>query len=337
MRWPVGRKGFEMSEPVSVIRGLASALTLCLAVLAPWSAQAEYPERPIRMIVPSAAGDGSDIQVRIVAEQVGKQLGRTIVIENRPGAGMVVGAREAARAVPDGYTLFMGTNASNVIAPLLNPQVGYDPVGDFAPIARITRSPMLMMVPAALGVSDLAGFLKLARERSDPFNFGSPGVGSLTHLSIEFLKARTGVSMIHVPYKGTAPALVDLMEGRIAAMSVPLGNYAQIAATGKVRALMVADDRRNPQFPEVPTSAEAGISDFIWIAWSGIFAPAKTPGPIVSRLSAEFLKALAVPQVVEALERRGSQPAPEGQEQFAALVQEELSRYRRALATAKLD
>jgi tripartite-type tricarboxylate transporter receptor subunit TctC len=320
----------------SWISGLA-ACTLALAALAPSAVQAQYPERPLRMIVPSAPGDGSDVQIRIVAEQVGRQLGRTIVVENRPGAGMVVGAREAARAAPDGYTIFMGTNASNVIAPLLNPQVGYDPVGDFAPIARITRSPMLMMVPVSLGVTDLAGFLKLARERSDPFNFGSPGVGSLTHLSIEFLKARTGVPMIHVPYKGTAPALVDLMEGRIATMSVPLGNYAQIAASGKVRALMIADERRNPQFPEVPTAGEAGLEDFVWIAWSGIFAPAKTPLPILARLSAEFLKALEVPQVVESLARRGVQPAPEGQEQFAALIRKELTRYRSALSTVKLD
>jgi tripartite-type tricarboxylate transporter receptor subunit TctC len=318
-------------------RGAVGWVLAFASTLLPAVSQAEYPERTIRMIVPSAPGDGSDVQVRIVAEQVARQLGRSIVIENRPGAGMAIGAREAARAVPDGYTIFMGSNASNVIAPILNPNVGYDPVGDFATIARITRSPMLVMVPVALGVTTLSEFLELARKRADPFNFGSPGVGSLTHLSVEFIKARTGVAMVHVPYKGTAPALVDLMEGRLAMMSVPSGNFAVVEKSGKVRPLMIADKERHPQFPNVLTADESGLSGFHWVAWSGIFAPAKTPPAIVKRLSDEFVKALASPNVVESLNRRGSSPSPLDSQAFAVFLQDELKRFGDAIRGIKID
>lgn len=298
---------------------------------------AEFPERPLRMLVPAGAGDGSDIQVRIVAEQASKFLGQTIVIENRPGGGGVIAAREAARANPDGYTLLMGTNASQVFAPILNPDAGYDVERSFVPIVRISRSPMVMAVPRSLEVSDLQGFLRLARDRADPLNFASGGSGTLMHLSGEFLQKATGIRMVHVPYKGASPGLVDLMQGRVAAMFVPVHNILGLADGSRVKVLMVADSQRLARLPEVPTAAESGLSDFTLVSWSGIFAPARTPQAVVARLGDEFLRAVENPSVVEAIRRRGSDIEPQRQVVFASFMRAEAARYRTLLRDMRVD
>ena len=298
-------------------------------------AAAQYPERPVRALVPAAAGDGADSNFRIVADQVAAQLGKSIVVENRPGAGGTIAAREVARASPDGYTLLLGTNASQIFGPLLYTSAGYDSVQSFMPIARLTRTPMVMLVPTSLGVNDLAGFLNLARGPNAPLHYASGGAGTLMHVAAEILQRATNVPLIHVPYKGASPGLIDLTQGRVAMIFVPVNSSFALVEAGKVKVLFVADEQRLTQLPNVPTAAEAGLPRTELVAWTGVFAPDKTPSAIVVRLAQEFTRALANPVVVEVLQRRGADPSPQRGEVFAQFIGAEVARYRDVLKGIK--
>jgi tripartite-type tricarboxylate transporter receptor subunit TctC len=310
--------------------GVGALLVPCL------NASAQYPEKPIRMFISAAAGDGSDMQVRIITEQIARQLGQNFIIENRPGAGGTIAAREVVRSAPDGYTLLAATQSVIVTSPLLYENAGYDAEGSFEPIARYSRTPFVLVVSPTLGVNDLAGFLKLARSRA-PLDYASGGVGTLMHFSSELLARAANLELVHIPYKGAGPALLDVSVGRVPMMMVAAVNVVGLSASGKVKVLFVADGQRAPQLPMVPTAAEAGLPDFEVVAWSAFFAPAKTPKPVLARLSDETVRALRNPAVIDAIQRQGGQASAQQGPEFQAFFRSEVQKYVRLLKGMKVQ
>ena len=272
-------------------RSLLAALTL------PWSAAAQgYPDRPIRIIVPFAAGGIIDVVARILAEPVGRQLGQPLVIENVPGAGATIGARAAARAAPDGHTLLLNGAAHAVMAALY-PDLGFDPLGAFAPIALLGDQPFVLCVNPAVPAQDVAGFLAWLRAKGDAANFATTGIGAASHLAAELLKQRAGVDFTLVTYRGTPQAVTDLLAGRADFMIDSQTLLAPLAQEGKLRALAVTTPRRSRLLPALPTLAEAGIAGYAASSWQALYAPTGTPAPILDRVAAAVAVAQADPAV----------------------------------------
>ena len=287
-------------------------------------AAAAYPERPIKIIVPFAPGGGVDNLARVVAEKLGARLHQPVLIDNKPGANANIGADAAATAAPDGYTLFM---ASTVIAAnhSLFKSLRYDAARDFTAVARVARAPTVLVVSPSLPVSNVAELVQYGKTHK--MSYGSPGVGTTQHLNCEILKGETGIDALHVPYKGGAPALLDVMAGRVEFMMAPPSEVLGQIRAGKVKAIAVSGRDRLPQLPDVPTLAEAGLANPGQTIWWGVLAPAKTPQPIVDQLSREILAILADPDARKAIEQQGVEVAPLGAADYNAFFREELGRY----------
>ncbi len=271
--------------------------SLLAALALPWSAAAQgYPDRPIRIIVPFAAGGIIDVVARILAEPVGRQLGQPLVIENVPGAGATIGARAAARAAPDGHTLLLNGAAHAVMAALY-PDLGFDPLGAFAPIALLGDQPFVLCVNPAVPAQDVAGFLAWLRAKGDAANFATTGIGAASHLAAELLKQRAGVDFTLVTYRGTPQAVTDLLAGRADFMIDSQTLLAPLAQEGKLRALAVTTPRRSRLLPALPTLAEAGIAGYAASSWQALYAPTGTPAPILDRVAAAVAVAQADPAV----------------------------------------
>ncbi len=271
--------------------------SLLAALALPWSAAAQgYPDRPIRIIVPFAAGGIIDVVARILAEPVGRQLGQPLVIENVPGAGATIGARAAARAAPDGHTLLLNGAAHAVMAALY-PDLGFDPLGAFAPIALLGDQPFVLCVNPAVPAQDVAGFLAWLRAKGDAANFATTGIGAASHLAAELLKQRAGVDFTLVTYRGTPQAVTDLLAGRADFMIDSQTLLAPLAQEGKLRALAVTTPRRSRLLPALPTLAEAGIAGYAASSWQALYAPTGTPAPILDRVAAAVAAAQADPAV----------------------------------------
>jgi tripartite-type tricarboxylate transporter receptor subunit TctC len=271
--------------------------SLLAALALPWSAAAQgYPDRPIRIIVPFAAGGIIDVVARILAEPVGRQLGQPLVIENVPGAGATIGARAAARAAPDGHTLLLNGAAHAVMAALY-PDLGFDPLGAFAPIALLGDQPFVLCVNPAVPAQDVAGFLAWLRAKGDAANFATTGIGAASHLAAELLKQRAGVDFTLVTYRGTPQAVTDLLAGRADFMIDSQTLLAPLAQEGKLRALAVTTPRRSRLLPGLPTLAEAGIAGYAASSWQALYAPTGTPAPILDRVAAAVAVAQADPAV----------------------------------------
>jgi len=271
--------------------------SLLAALALPWPAVAQgYPDRPIRVIVPFAAGGIIDVVARILAEPVGRQLGQPLVIENVPGAGATIGARAAARAAPDGHTLLLNGAAHAVMAALY-PDLGFDPLGAFAPIALLGDQPFVLCVNPAVPAQDVAGFLAWLRAKGDAANFATTGIGAASHLAAELLKQRAGVDFTLVTYRGTPQAVTDLLAGRADFMIDSQTLLAPLAQEGKLRALAVTTPRRSRLLPALPTLAEAGIAGYAASSWQALYAPTGTPAPILDRVAAAVAVAQADPAV----------------------------------------
>ncbi len=271
--------------------------SLLAALALPWPAVAQgYPDRPIRIIVPFAAGGIIDVVARILAEPVGRQLGQPLVIENVPGAGATIGARAAARAAPDGHTLLLNGAAHAVMAALY-PDLGFDPLGAFAPIALLGDQPFVLCVNPAVPAQDVAGFLAWLRAKGDAANFATTGIGAASHLAAELLKQRAGVDFTLVTYRGTPQAVTDLLAGRADFMIDSQTLLAPLAQEGKLRALAVTTPRRSRLLPALPTLAEAGIAGYAASSWQALYAPTGTPAPILDRVAAAVAVAQADPAV----------------------------------------
>lgn len=297
--------------------------------------QGAWPQRPVRFVVPFPPGGPADILARGLGQRLSERLGQPFAIDNRPGAGTAVGAQATAQAAPDGYTIMIGTVSSHAMNPALNPNVGYDPVAHFAPVAGFASVPFFLVVNPRVEARSVAEFVDLARRRPGALNYASAGIGTSNHLAGELFKLATRTDIVHVPYRGSAPALTATVSGEVQAMfDLSITAIPQIRA-GAVRALGVASPRPSPQLPDVPPIA-ATVPGFEASAWFGIFAPARTPEPIVARLAAEIDASFDDPAMRERLAQQGAEPLRLAPAPFAAFVRDEYARWGRVIREANI-
>jgi tripartite-type tricarboxylate transporter receptor subunit TctC len=308
---------------------------LAVAALAvPLAAGAQdYPNRPVRLIVAFAPGTTSDIIGRMFADKLTQQLGQPFVVENRTGAGGTIAADQVTKAAPDGYTLLMSTAALPVSAHVY-PGLKYDTVKDFASVTVITHSPLLLAANLNFPPKNVQELIQYARANPGKVNFGSAGVGTSHHLTGEKLKLDTGIDMLHVPYKGSGPAHIDLMGGQIQLMFDNIVALLPLVQSGKARALAVSSAKRHPLLPQVPSIQEAGVKDFETVAWFGIVAPAGTPKPILARLNAETVKAIQLPDVNKRLLDGGSTIIGNNPEEADRFLRDEVEKWGKVVRAA---
>jgi tripartite-type tricarboxylate transporter receptor subunit TctC len=289
-------------------------------------AQSWSPERPIRLIIPFAAGGSTDVTARLVAQALGHRLGQPVVAENRPGAGGNIGAEAAARAAPDGYTLFMAVSGILAANKALYRTLPFDPLKDFAPISQVAVIPNLIVVNPDLPVRDLPGLIAYAKANPGKVNYGSAGSGTSLHLAAALFAARAGLDMVHIPYRGGAPAATDLMAGKIQMIASPMVEVIGAVQAGQLRPLAVTTPNRSALLPDVPTVGET-IPGFAIPLWNGIVAPAGTPIAAINRISAEIGAALRSDALKKRLAEQGSEPAPSTPEDFATFIRAEIPRW----------
>ena len=300
------------------------------------AAAAEYPTRPIRLIVPFAAGGGNDTVARLVGAQLAARLGEQVVVDNRAGAGGVVGAELAARAAPDGYTLFLGGVGSHAINPNLHEHLPYDPIKDFAPVSLLASAPLILVVHPSVAANSVQELIALARAKPGMLNYASNGNGSSSHLAAVMFASMTGIDIVHVPYKGLSPALTDLLGGQVQLMFSSVVAILPHVQSGRLRALAISGSKRLSLMPDLPTIAEAGVPGYQTSSWYGILAPAGTPKDIVSRLYTEIVKVLAEPDVRKALAAEGADPVGSSPEEFAMYIQAEKDRLGKLIRNSKI-
>jgi len=308
---------------------LKTAIVLFVLALAAASAHAAYPERAIHLIVPYPPGGLTDAVARAVAKALSDRVQQPVVIDNIAGGGGNIGADKAAKSPADGYTIFIGNNATVGLNTLVYKQLAFDPLADLAPIMLIAESQTVLVVNPALPVKNVAELIALAKSKPGQLNFGSTGTGGLSHLVGELFNSAAGIQMTHIPYKGTGPALTDLLGGQIQVMfndtSLP---HIQ---SGKLRALAVTGAKRWPQLPDVPTLAELGMPGYETYNWFGILAPAKTPAGIVARLNRELLAIMQDPAMKAWMESRGAEAVTSSPEEFAAYIKKDLAKWTRVV------
>ncbi|MCA3069939.1 MAG: tripartite tricarboxylate transporter substrate binding protein [Rhodocyclaceae bacterium] len=304
----------------SLLAAVSCTAAFALALAGPVQAQPAWPAKPVRLVAGFAPGGISDILARVVGARLGDALGQPVLVENRAGAGGTIGADFVAKSAPDGYTLFLGVNATQSIAPSLYPKLPYNPATDFAPITIAAVTPVLLVTHPSLPVKSVKDLIAIARAQPGQLNYASTGTGALPHLTTELFSLRAGVKMNHVPYKGGAPAMMDLVAGQVSLMfdNIPTA-IAQVRAN-KVRALAVAQAKRTPAAADIPTMAESGFPGFEVLSWQGFLAPAGTPGAVVNRLNADILKVLAQPDVRERLTAQGIEIRTSTPAEFAAII-----------------
>jgi tripartite-type tricarboxylate transporter receptor subunit TctC len=309
-----------------------AATLLALAAASTLPAQAAWPERPVKIIVPFAAGGPADSAMRIVGKRLAESWGQPVVVENKPGApGMV----SVASAPPDGYTLLLGAGSNIVTAPLVNKRLAYKPQ-DFAPITVLVTSTSILTVHPGVGVKSLKEFIAYAKAKPGRVNYSSSGVGSPGHLLMEMFQQRTDTTMTHIPYKGGAPAVAELMGGFVQAGLNATPSVIQHVQAGKLVALAVTSKKRDRSLPTVPTMAEAGVANLDFDVWYGLFAPAKTPKDVVEKVSADVRKALAYAEVEKAIQAQGNETAGSTPQQLARRVQEETQAWGKLVHERKL-
>ena len=303
---------------------IASAVVLGAGLLGGTSALAQaYPTKPVTIIVPIAAGGTTDILARIIGQALTAELGQSVVVDNRAGAGGNIGGQAAAKAAPDGHTLFMGTVGTHAINASLYKKMPFDPVKDFAPLTRVANVPNLLVANPAQPYKSVKDLIAYAKANPGKVNFGSSGNGSSIHLSGELFKSLAKVDMQHVPYKGSAPAVTDLMGNQIGIMFDNMPSAIQHVRSGKLVPLAVTTAKRSPALPSVPTIAEAGVPGYEATSWFGMFAPAGTPAPVLAKLNAAIVKVLAQPDVKKKIAEQGGDVVAETPAQFAAFIQAE--------------
>ena len=290
-----------------------------------------WPAKPVRLIVPYPPGGSADILARAIGQKLAEGMGQQVIIDNRPGAGTAIGAEATAKAAPDGYTIMLGTVSSHAINPALTPGLKYDPVKDFAPVSLVASIPFALIVHPSLPAHSVKELVALAKTKPGALNFSSAGTGTSNHLAGELFKSMTGTFMVHIPYKGSAPALNDLIAGQVQLMFDLVLTTAPHVKSGAVRAIAVTGSERSSALPGVPTVAESGVPGYEVSAWFGFFAPAGTPAAIVNALNAETVKAMRLPDLRERLANQGADAVTDTPDQFAAYVKEELGKWTRVV------
>jgi tripartite-type tricarboxylate transporter receptor subunit TctC len=318
-----------------VRRVLVVTLIALAATPAMTLAQSGYPTKPIRLVVPFPPGAGTDTVARFVAQKLAESMGATIVVENKTGAGGAIGAAEAAKAEPDGYTLlFVASPFTTVAASAKVP--GYDPLRQFVPVAPIAAGPLAFVVNPDVPAATMREFIAYARQHPGKVNYGSAGPGSVNHLALELFKVRTGTDIVHVPYRGIADATKDLLGGQLQAMTASIPATLPQLAERRVRVLAVTGDRRIAQLPDVPSWQEQGVTDANVVNYWGIVAPIGTPQEVVAKLNAATQKVLAQPDVKARLEREGAELIPGPPERLGAVIERDLAGWKKLIADAKL-
>jgi tripartite-type tricarboxylate transporter receptor subunit TctC len=321
---------------------LGTLCSLCTLFVVLWPAHAQapaYPSKPIRFVVPYPPGGPLDTVARLTAQKVSEAVKQPIFVDNKPGAGGSIGTDIVAKSPADGYTLLMGAVATHAINPTLYPNVPYDPVRDFAPVTQLASTPNVLVVNLSIPATNVREFIAYAKANPGRLNFGSGSTGSAGHLAGELFKTMAGVDMTHVPYKGAAPAMQDLIGGQIQVMFDNLASALGQVRAGKIKALAVTTAKRTALAPDLPTIAEAGLPGFDISTWFGIFVPAGTPPEIVERLNSEFVKALGAPDVREKVLNLGAEPVGDRPAEFAAYIRSEADKYARVIKAsgAKAD
>ncbi|HVF63850.1 MAG TPA: tripartite tricarboxylate transporter substrate binding protein [Casimicrobiaceae bacterium] len=319
-----------------VLRLLAAVFAAVSAI--PVAAQG-WPSKPLRLIVPSPPGDGSDLMARAVGAKLSEVLGQQVVVDNRPGAGGRLGTELAAKATPDGYTFIMGNAGSHAINSALYKDLPYDIERDFVAVTQVMRAPNVLVVNASLPVTSVRELIALYKANPGKYSYGSGGNGSSAHLSAELFKSMAGVDVLHVPYKGATPALTDLIAGQVAMFMGNLPPAMGHIKAGRVKALAVTTAQRSTLVPDIPTVAESGLPGFETVAWFGIFAPTGTPREIVQRLADETAKVVQRPDIREAIATLGGEPVGNSPAAFAAIVKGDLTKWRNVVndANVKVD
>ena len=301
---------------------MRGALLMLIAV----SAAAAYPDHPIRFVVPVAAGGGNDIVARLLAQKLTDAWGQSVVVDNRPGAATAIGAEIVAKAIPDGYTIML-TSVSFAINAGMRKQLPFDPVRDFATITQVARVPQIMVVNPAVPATTLAEFIALAKAKPGQLNYASAGTGSSTHLAMELFMDMTGTKLNHVPYKGTAPGLTDVIAGHVQITFDAIPPTLPHVKSNRVRALAIGGTQRFPTLPDVPTLAEAGLPNYTFQSWFGIFAPARTPEAVVRTLNRELVRIIALPETRKAFVELGIEPVGTSPEDFGKYLRAEIARW----------
>ena len=301
--------------------GLVLALIAGAVVAQPW------PSKPIKWVVPFAPGGTTDILARTIGEKLSVTLGQPIIVENKPGAGGGVGAEQVAKSPPDGYTIMGGTISTHAINASLYKNLPYDPVRDFAPITLIVRVPNMLVVNPDVPAKDVRELIALLKTNPGKYSFASSGNGTSQHLSGELFKVMTGVEMQHVPYRGSPPALADVVGGQVTMTFDNITTAWPLVKGGKLRALAVTTAKRSPIAPDVPTLAESGLAGYEIGSWQGVFAPAGVPAEIVKRFNAEIVRIINAPDIRQKLVDMGAEPAPNTSEEFAAMVKAEVAKW----------
>ncbi len=311
-------------------------VALCLSGIGGHAAAQAYPHKSIRMVVGFAPGGNVDTTARLVAQKLTLALGQSVVVDNRGGAGGAIGTELVARSAPDGYTLLV-ISSSLMINAMTAKNPAYDPIRDFAPVSTLTYGPHFVSVNAALPVNSIKELIALARAKPGYINFGSGGVGSLTHLEGEFFKSAAGIDLVHVPYKSTSLAFADMLSGQVHLMFSSTVSTLPFVKTGKVKVLAVTASKRLAALPEIPTVAESGLPQFIVDSVAGMLAPAKTPQPIVHKLSSETIRFLKTPEMQQALVAQGAEAGGGTPQEYAAIIVEEMARWRKVLVGAGIS
>ncbi|MDW5443594.1 tripartite tricarboxylate transporter substrate binding protein [Polaromonas sp. SM01] len=314
-----------MLNLISAARRTLTLGLLGLAVTTAPLAQAQtFPNKPVRWVVGYPAGGGTDFLARTIAAQMSTQLGQPVLIDNRPGAGAIIGADITAKAPGDGYTMFTADNGVLVYNPVLYKKLPYDPAKDFAPIGLMARAPLLLVAAPSAGIKDAKQMMAMAKADPGKLSYGSPGNGSPHHLAMELLKSRTGLFLVHVPYRGAAPALQDVMGGQIPLMMVDTSSGMSAIKAGKLVPLTILSAKRIPQLPDVPTMAELGFKDVEAYAWQGLVVPVSTPKDVQAKLTHEMQLALANADVKRKLFEAAWEPVPSDAAAMAAYTQSEI-------------
>lgn len=295
-----------------------------------------YPSKPIEWVVPYAAGGGTDVVARVLSEPMGKALGQSIIVVNKPGAATNIGADAVARAKPDGYTILTGDTGTLAANPYLYKKLSYSAEKDFAPVGLLVRFPMLLVVNSQLPVNNYAEFVEWAKQQAKGVSYGTPGAGSPHHLAIELLRLQSGLNFVHIPYRGSAPAVQDVVAGQLPFMFVDTAAGIQHVQGGKIRAIAVASPARLPTLPNVPTLDEQGLKGFEAYAWQGIVAPAATPKERVAKLSDALQSALKQADIVAKLEGMALEVTPSTAEEMDAYASAERNKWRRVIEESQI-
>ena len=296
-----------------------------------------YPSKPITIVVPFAPGGTNDLVGRPLAQKLSDVFGRPVLIENRGGAGGTVGSARVATAAPDGYTLLIGSAGPLGTAPGYYKNISYDPVKDLAPISLLMTSPIILLVNPVVPAKSVADLVRLAKSMPKQLNYGSPGTGSMNHLAGELFNVLAKVQMVHIPYKGSGPAVLDLIAGRLDLMFAPVAPTIGHIKSGKLRPIAVGSQKRFSVFPDIPTVSESGVPSYEVGQWWGILGPAKTPGSIINRLNTETVKILNSREVIDFYESLGGETAASSPEQFLTFIQNEVSKWTKIQKTAGIS